>query len=62
MEPAAAHVRSELIDLIEAAVHDGAPKSLVPQVAHHEIMSSVSKIHEISSPPQRTQTSFRFNR
>ncbi len=44
MEPAAAHVRSELIDLIEAAVvYDGATKSLVPQVAHHEIMSSVSK-------------------
>ncbi len=62
MEPAAANVRSELIDLIEAAVDDGAPKSLVPQVAHHEIMSSVSKIHEISSPPQRTQTSFRFSR
>jgi hypothetical protein len=43
MEPAAAYVRSELIDLIEAVVHDGATKSLVPQVAQHEIMSSVSK-------------------
>jgi hypothetical protein len=48
---AAAHVRSVLIDLIEAAVHDGATKSLISQVAHQEIMSSVSKIHEISSPP-----------
>jgi hypothetical protein len=42
MEPAAAHVCSELIDLIETAVHDGA-KSLVPQVAHHEITFSVSR-------------------
>jgi hypothetical protein len=43
MEQAAAHVCSELIDLIETAVHDGTTKSLVPQVAHHGIMSSVSK-------------------
>jgi hypothetical protein len=54
LEPAAGHVCSELIDLIEAAVRDSATKSLIPQVTHHEIMSSVSKIHEISR--------FRFSR
>jgi hypothetical protein len=34
----ATHVCGKLIDLIESAVHDGATKSLVPQVAHHEIV------------------------
>jgi hypothetical protein len=28
----AAHIRRELVDLVEAAVHDSAAKALVPQV------------------------------
>jgi hypothetical protein len=34
----ATHICRKLIDLIESAIHDGATKSLVPQVAHYEIV------------------------
>ena len=34
----ATHVGRELIDLVEAAIDDGATKTLVPQVADHEIV------------------------
>jgi hypothetical protein len=34
----ATHICSKLIDVIESAVHNGATKSLVPQVTHYEIV------------------------
>ena len=35
----ATHVCGKLIDFIKSAVYNGAAKSLVPQVAHCEIVS-----------------------
>src|SRR6516165_8319044 len=41
----ATHICGKLIDLIESAVYDSPAKSLIPQVTHHEIVSS--RIREV---------------
>jgi hypothetical protein len=52
----ASHICGELTDLIESAVHNGATKSLLPQVTQRNRRRWFPNIREISNRPRETKT------